>query len=415
MEYLVLRKSSQSTQATESSPVAGPAVLSGDYVPVSASGGGSGLEISVEDLSANDVADLSSNPEVEMAAENMPISLFEPLGVGADSDASAAGSDSVTWGVSAVAADTSGFTGNGVKVAVLDTGIDKDHLAFSGVNIIGDNFTNEPGDFSDSHGHGTHCAGTIFGRDINGQRIGVAPGVTDAIICKVIGAGGSTGVLYKAMNWALEQGANIISMSLGFDVSRHRQILTGQGVHPQEADSRALKALVDNVRLFDNYASMLKVSGGVIGSAAVFAATGNASDRRGTRAGGAPFVINSSYPAEAPDFHAIGALALENSASPSGPFRVADFSNDGALMVAPGVDILSAAAGADNSALRLDSGTSMATPHVAGIAALWTEKLMLTGSAEPEDIVRHVLDSASLPAGLSGTAVGRGMPQAPQD
>ena len=82
-------------------------------------------------------------------------------------------------------ADTSSCTGNGIVVAVLDTGIDASHPAFAGVEVIQKDFTGE-GD-GDQHGHGTHCAGTIFGRNVNGTRIGVAMGVKKALIGKVLG------------------------------------------------------------------------------------------------------------------------------------------------------------------------------------------------------------------------------------
>ena len=67
------------------------------------------------------------------------------------------------------------MTGNGIVVAVLDTGIDKNHPAFSGAQIIEKDFSGEGN--GDQHGHGTHCAGTILGRTTGGKRIGVAPGV----------------------------------------------------------------------------------------------------------------------------------------------------------------------------------------------------------------------------------------------
>ena len=56
---------------------------------------------------------------------------------------------------------------------MLDTGIDSAHKAFESVTLIRQNFTTDADD-SDTHGHGTHCAGTIFGRDVDGTRIGVA-------------------------------------------------------------------------------------------------------------------------------------------------------------------------------------------------------------------------------------------------
>ena len=131
-----------------------------------------------------------------------------------------------TWGIKKLKADTSPFDGSGIKVAVLDTGIFPDHHAFQGLNIIGRNFiptsstdsTIDPSNFRDEHGHGTHCAGTIAGRDVLGIRIGVAPGIETLIVGKVLGPqGGSSAALLDAITWAISQGALIVSMSLGFD------------------------------------------------------------------------------------------------------------------------------------------------------------------------------------------------------
>jgi hypothetical protein len=71
---------------------------------------------------------------------------------------------------------------------------------------------------------------------------------------------------------------------------------------------------------------------------------------------------------------------------------------------------------ADNEAKdMLDSGTSMATPHVAGVAALWAQKLMLSGQANAQRIMDRVRESAVVPSGLDELDVGRGIPQAPQN
>jgi subtilisin family serine protease len=79
------------------------------------------------------------------------------------------GAATITWGVQAVGADTSPFSGEDIIVSVLDTGIDPTHPAFAGVELVRKNFTSASDD--DEHGHGTHCAGTIFGRTVNNTRI----------------------------------------------------------------------------------------------------------------------------------------------------------------------------------------------------------------------------------------------------
>jgi subtilisin family serine protease len=73
------------------------------------------------------------------------------------------------WGVRAIRADMSPYSGEGVIVAVLDTGIDAAHPAFAGMELVQRDFTGAGN--GDVHGHGTHCAGTIFGRDVDGLRV----------------------------------------------------------------------------------------------------------------------------------------------------------------------------------------------------------------------------------------------------
>jgi len=95
----------------------------------------------------------------------------------------------------------------GITVAVLDTGIDSTHPAFTGVTLIEEDFSGSGN--GDVQGHGSHCAGTIFGRDVDGTRIGVAPGVDRALIGKVLGddgSGDSIG-LFRGIQWATDQGA----------------------------------------------------------------------------------------------------------------------------------------------------------------------------------------------------------------
>ena len=165
----------------------------------------------------------------------MQISLISPVAVteGAVTD--------VAWGVEAVGAPQSRFTGAGVVVAVLDTGIDEAHPAFEQVEIVPKDFSGT-GD-GDRHGHGTHCAGTIFGRAFDGRRIGIATGVTKALIGKVFDdtGHGSTQAILDGILWALDEGAHVISMSLSFDFISQTQDLLDDGWPAEIATARALE------------------------------------------------------------------------------------------------------------------------------------------------------------------------------
>lgn len=170
------------------------------------------ISLSTESLNEKEISDFIKDPDIEMIAPEMPVSLIKPF----SSDKAETDPHS-NWGLDAIKANDSQYTGKGVKVAILDTGIEKSHSAFSGTKITEKDFTAEGN--GDSNGHGTHCAGTIFGRDVNGVRIGIAQGIECAFIAKVLGenGGGASDSLFKAMLWALECKSDIISMSLGFD------------------------------------------------------------------------------------------------------------------------------------------------------------------------------------------------------
>ncbi|MFI5456284.1 MAG: S8 family serine peptidase, partial [Isosphaerales bacterium] len=144
-------------------------------------------------------------------------------------------------------------------------------------------------------------------------------------------------------------------------------------------------------------------------SALVLAASGNESDRFGDRFGGAPFFLATAYPAATEDF--LSVAALEQTGDLYNPYKVADFSNAGAKIAGPGVGVVSAIPG---GGLGTKSGTSMATPHIAGVAALWAQKIMLSGAFTSEKILEKLRSSARVPPGLDEADVGVGIPQAPQ-
>lgn len=349
-------------------------------------------------LTPHEVADAKRDPEVQVIASSMPLKLIEPFATAEPFPAPTGN----TWGIEAVNAHTSPFTGSGVVIAVLDTGINPTHIAFQGVHLSRRNFTQGPDD--DQNGHGTHCAGTIFGRDVNGLRIGVARGVTKALIGKVLGpGGGSSATLAKAINWAYENGANVISMSLGIDFPGFVAKLISQGLPVEAATSIALEQYRANVNLFSSLTLLLAQSNAFSQAAVIVAASGNESDRPSYEIAVAP-------PAAGDGMISVGALQR----SAAGNLSVANFSNTQCNLCGPGVSVTSAWIG-DDSSLKTISGTSMATPHVAGCAALWAQQQkQLTGVLTNENLAAKTLASASFVSGASFEDIGNGMVQAPQ-
>ncbi|MFF7210209.1 S8 family serine peptidase [Streptomyces sp. NPDC008238] len=249
-----------------------------------------------------------------------------------------------------------GYRGDGVKVAVLDTGYDPHHPDLKGIVEESANFTAEA-DTDDLNGHGTHVTSTVAGSGAasGGSFKGVAPGAR-ILSGKVCDAGGQCddSDVIEGMAWAAERGAKVISLSLG---------------DTDTPETDALEAMVESVTR----------DHGVL----VVAAAGNSG----------PGKVGS--PASADRALAVGATDLDDGLahfSSVGP-RVGDHGLKPDL-VAPGVGVVAARAGgttAEDGYTALD-GTSMATPHVAGAAAIlfqqhpdWT----------PDQVKRQLMQSTA--------------------
>lgn len=259
----------------------------------------------------------------------------------------------IDWGVSLVQAPQlwQVTKGEGVKVLVLDTGIDPRHPDLMPNLRKGMNFTsNLIADYVDRQGHGSHCAGIIAAADNRFGVVGVAP-KAELYVGKVLGddGQGDFNAIVRGIEWGIQERVDIISMSLGCSVD------------PGPALHNAIRQAHD---------------AGII----IVAASGNENTECG-------------YPAAYDEVIAVGAVdqALDR----------AYFSNfgDEVDVAAPGVDILSTYKNGQYAKL---SGTSMATPMVAGVLALIVSFAKKNGLQVTPDTALNMIAQRSVDLGNEG-------------
>lgn len=274
---------------------------------------------------------------------------------GAGADAQVLGA---TWGINACRVPPSTRSGLGIRVAVLDTGMDLGHPDFVGRAIVSASFVGQP--VQDLHSHGTHCIGTACGPQAPSgttPRYGVAYRST-VYVGKVLSNAGSSvgGSVLAGMNWAIANNCQVISMSLGSQAPV-------QAAYTAAGRAALMRGLL------------------------MLAAAGNAAAGTGA-------------PANSPTI--LSVASLDNNLRPS------SFSNFGKIEIAaPGRDVYSSVPRPQRYGYK--SGTSMATPHVAGVAALWAQS---STSLRGQALWNRLLASAR-PLPLPASRVGRGLVQAP--
>ncbi|WHZ29367.1 MAG: hypothetical protein OJF51_004169 [Nitrospira sp.] len=278
-----------------------------------------------------------------------------------------------TWGLYTTKAYKSSYGGRGIKIAVLDTGLDLNHPDLAGREIHTESFIDGE-EVEDGNGHGTHTIGTSCGarNPHAGPRYGVAY-EAEIYAGKVLsnqGSGDDSGIL-AGIEWALSNGCQVISMSLGAPTEIGDQYSQAY----EQAARRALAA-----------------------GSLIVAAAGNESQR--------PELVKPvGHPANCPSIMAVAAIDRTN--------HIAQFSCGGLDSDGGQVDIAGPGVAVYSSwplprQYRVINGTSMATPHVAGVAALYAEAQGLRGA----DLWNTLIRTAKR-LRLSSQDVGAGLVQAP--
>jgi subtilisin family serine protease len=338
---------------------------------------------SANDAASDDVAAVLPNYEADIIS---PIPLDAGSIYGIDDEFSATGTDqsaafffanNFQWSYKRISANrvwSPSRGGAGAKVCIIDSGIDPGHTDFAGKSIVSTSFLTNSDAQTDTSGHGSHVAGTISTNGLGGASVAPDASLMTAKIFNGAGGGGTTSNILNAVIWCTDNGADVINMSLGFT-----------GGIPVAGNSTFI-SIFQSVM---DYAT----SNGVL----IVAAAGN--DARTLPVAGLIFL-----PAEANGVTSVAATAPATNLTPFGTAAwlspgadfdgIASYSNRGPVpsvdISAPGGDLFTGwptqslimsvcsrqfRSGttfpcAGGNSYLFEGGTSQATPHVSGVAAL---------------------------------------------
>ncbi|HEY4420730.1 MAG TPA: S8 family serine peptidase [Pseudonocardia sp.] len=329
------------------------------------------VSVAPDRVGATGVFESADDRILAVEQERVVHALQEAAPVDPEQEAAFSDDAVATWGLHATGVLEATESGAGITIAVLDTGIDLRHPDFAGRDITTRSFVDGE-TVQDVQGHGTHCAGTMAGplEPAQGRRYGIAYGAR-LLVGKVLnnqGSGTDADIL-AGMSWAISAGAQVISMSLG-------------------ADQRAISTAYETV-------GRRALAAGTL----IVAAAGN----NARRSQGNPGFVG--VPANSPSILAVAAV--------DSALAVADFSASATDVGGGEIDIAAPGVAVYSSwplprRTNTISGTSMATPHVAGIAALWAERSGARGEGLWDEVV-----GAAQPLDAPARDVGAGLVQAP--
>jgi serine protease AprX len=310
--------------------------------------------------SAELIEKLSKREDVEYVQPNSVFHILENYSTSISADQISNATNELEL-INTTQAWEAGIDGTEINVSVLDTGINASHPDIAGRMIDWNDFVNGFLSPYDDLGHGTHVAGTVAGNGMGGITTGVAPNVS-LMIAKVCNLHGSCmeDHIIDATQWSVENNSDIISMSFGGGLDT------------------TLKAAIDTA-----------VSMGVV----IIAAAGNEGPGAGT----------IQFPAGEKNVIAVGAVDdFSNIAgfSSRGPINIDGETLTKPDVSAPGVSIISL--NYHTNGYAIDSGTSMATPHVSGMVALLLQAAKKKGIILSPAQVKNILENTSVDIGVTG-------------